>query len=65
MSISARDLERERRVLQADLARLSRNGRLVFAAHSGHNIHLEEPDLVIRSIREVVRQSGSRPPRRV
>ena len=53
MSISAADLEKERRELQADLARLSRKGRLVFV-NSGHNIHLEEPDVVIRSIREIV-----------
>ena len=58
MSISAADLEKERRALQADLARLSRRGRLVFAANSGHNIHLEDPDLVIRSIREVVNSSS-------
>jgi len=57
MSISAADLEKERRELQADLARLSRQGKLVLAAHSGHNIHLEDPQLVISSIREVVNQS--------
>ncbi len=57
MSISAENLERERRELQADLARLSHNGKLVFAANSGHNIHLEDPDLVINSIREVVDRS--------
>jgi len=56
MSISATDLEKERRELQADLAHLSRNGRLIFAAHSGHNIHLEDPDLVVRTIREMVNQ---------
>ena len=54
MSISAADLEKERRALQADLARLSRRGRLVFAPNSGHNIHLEDPELVVSSIREVV-----------
>jgi pimeloyl-ACP methyl ester carboxylesterase len=54
MSISADSLEEERRNFAADLARLSRRGRLVFADHSGHNIHLEAPDLVIASIREVV-----------
>jgi pimeloyl-ACP methyl ester carboxylesterase len=54
MAISADSLERERRNLQADLARLSHGGTLVFADHSGHNIHLEAPDLVISSIRQVV-----------
>jgi pimeloyl-ACP methyl ester carboxylesterase len=57
MSISAADLENERRSLQADLALLSSRGKLIFAERSGHNIHLEDPDLVIRAIREVVDMS--------
>ena len=57
MSVSASELEAERRELQADLARLSRRGKLIFAKNSGHNIHLEDPALVIDSIREVVKQS--------
>jgi hypothetical protein len=60
MSISAENLEKERRELQADLARLSRKGKLVFAAHSGHNIHLEDPYLVISSIREIVNRGRAR-----
>ena len=60
MSVSANDLEKERRELRADLARLSRKGRLIFAANSGHNIHLEDPELVIRSIRQVVALSRGR-----
>jgi pimeloyl-ACP methyl ester carboxylesterase len=59
MRISAADLERERRDLQADLARLSRKGKLIFAAHSGHNIHLEDPDLVVSAIGEIVRLARS------
>jgi pimeloyl-ACP methyl ester carboxylesterase len=54
MAISADSLERERSNLMADLAALSHRGTLVYAEHSGHNIHLEAPDLVIRSIRQVV-----------
>jgi pimeloyl-ACP methyl ester carboxylesterase len=57
MSISAAALEEERKALQADLARLSRNGKVVYAPNSGHNIHLEDPELVIRTIREVVNKS--------
>jgi pimeloyl-ACP methyl ester carboxylesterase len=60
MSVSAADLEKERKDLQADLARLSRRGKLTFAANSGHNIHLEDPDLVVRSIREVIEVSRRR-----
>ncbi len=36
------------------LAALSRNGKLVVAKRSGHHIQLDEPDLVIQSIREVL-----------
>ena len=61
MSIPADVLERNRRAFQADLAALSRSGRLVFAARSGHNIHLEDPDLVVRSIQELVTTIRSRP----
>jgi pimeloyl-ACP methyl ester carboxylesterase len=61
MSVSAADLERERRDLQLDLSRLSTRGQLVYAPHSGHNIHIEDPDLVVRAIRDVV--TASRPVR--
>ena len=54
MQISADSLEHERLALQADLARLSRKGRLVVARHAGHNIHLDDPALVITSVRQVV-----------
>jgi len=33
---------------------MSRNGKLVIAAHSGHHVQLDEPELVIKSIREVL-----------
>jgi pimeloyl-ACP methyl ester carboxylesterase len=61
MSVSATDLERERRDLQLDLSRLSTRGQLVYAPHSGHNIHIEDPDLVVRALRDVV--TASRPVR--
>ena len=61
MSIPADVLERNRRAFQADLAALSRAGRLVFAARSGHNIHVEDPDLVVRSILELVTTVRARP----
>lgn len=56
MRIGADSLERLRRDQQADLARLSRHGTLRFAANAGHNIHLEDPALVTRAIREVIEQ---------
>jgi pimeloyl-ACP methyl ester carboxylesterase len=57
MSVSAADLERERRELQLDLSRLSTRGQLTYAPRSGHNIHLEDPDLVVRAIHDVVTAS--------
>jgi pimeloyl-ACP methyl ester carboxylesterase len=56
MSVTPEALEKERRELQADLALLSRRGKLVFAEHAGHNLHLEDPGLVVRSIEEIVKQ---------
>lgn len=44
--------------LQADLARLSTRGTRIVAEHSGHNIHVEDPDLVVRSIRQIMRTSA-------
>jgi pimeloyl-ACP methyl ester carboxylesterase len=46
--------------LQTDLARLSTRGERIVAKHSGHNIHVEDPDLVVRSIRQVVAMVGHR-----
>jgi len=60
MSISADSLERERKALQADLARLSRKGRVIYAANAGHNIHVEDPALVVSAIRDVVSAAASR-----
>lgn len=54
MSISADSLERERRSLMADLAALSSRGQLIYAKSAGHNIHLEDPELVVAAIRTVV-----------
>jgi pimeloyl-ACP methyl ester carboxylesterase len=42
------------RELQAELAALSPNGRLVIADQSGHNIHHDQPGLVVDAIRQVV-----------
>jgi len=48
--------------LQSDLLRLSSNSTHLAAAHAGHMVQLEEPDLVIKAILRVVRavQSGAR-----
>jgi pimeloyl-ACP methyl ester carboxylesterase len=40
--------------MHAELAKLSLNGRLVMVEESGHDIHLDQPELVIDAIRQVV-----------
>ena len=44
----------ERDKQQQDLAALSTRGRHVVAPRSGHNVHLEEPPLVVREINSIV-----------
>lgn len=44
----------EHRRDHAASAAMSRNGKLVIAAHSGHHVQLDEPEFVIKSIREVL-----------
>ena len=48
------------RRLQADLARMSTNSRLVVIEDSGHEIHLFRPDAVIGAIDDVVRVSRTK-----
>ncbi|HET7217202.1 MAG TPA: hypothetical protein VFJ02_04110 [Vicinamibacterales bacterium] len=47
---------------QADLVTLSRRGKQVIAARSGHHIHIDEPELVVNAIKEVIElaKSGGR-----
>ena len=40
--------------LQSRLAALSPRGKMVVAEQSGHDIHLEQPELVIGAVREVL-----------
>jgi pimeloyl-ACP methyl ester carboxylesterase len=44
----------ENAALQRDLVALSHRGRHVVATRAGHNVHLEEPEIVIREIRQTV-----------
>jgi len=46
--------EAEHRRDHETIAAMSRKGKLVIATHSGHHIQLDEPQLVIKSIREVL-----------
>jgi pimeloyl-ACP methyl ester carboxylesterase len=47
-------LEKERLDLQNDLAHLSTNSKHIIDRNSGHNIHLEDPAVVIDAIRQVI-----------
>jgi pimeloyl-ACP methyl ester carboxylesterase len=47
-------LEAEHRRDHEAIAAMSRQGKLVIAARSGHHVQLDEPELVITSIREVL-----------
>jgi pimeloyl-ACP methyl ester carboxylesterase len=49
--------EEEHRRDHAAIAAMSRKGQLVIASHSGHHVQIDEPELVIKSIREVVLES--------
>jgi hypothetical protein len=51
---NARALEEEHKNDQATLAAPSRKGEQIIATNSGHHIQLDEPDLVITTIRRVV-----------
>jgi pimeloyl-ACP methyl ester carboxylesterase len=43
--------------LQIELAALSSQGKRIVAEESGHNIHLEQPELVINAIQEVLTEA--------
>lgn len=52
LDVPASELEAERKRVQASLAKLSTRGAQVMV-ESGHNMHLENPDAVVRAIRTV------------
>jgi pimeloyl-ACP methyl ester carboxylesterase len=49
--------EEEHRTDHATLAAMSRRGRLIVAAKSGHHVQLDEPDLVVTVIQEVMQSA--------
>jgi pimeloyl-ACP methyl ester carboxylesterase len=48
------ELEKQRLELQNELAHLSTNAKLIVDKNSGHNIHLEDPAIVIQAIEDVL-----------
>jgi hypothetical protein len=47
-------LREEKDEQKADLARLSRNSKLIRDPSSGHDIQIDNPQLVVRAIEEVL-----------
>lgn len=52
-------LEKQRLDLQNDLTHLSTNSKHIIDRNSGHNIHLEDPAIVIDAIRQVINSSNT------
>lgn len=57
--VSLDDWRREKADHMSDLATLSSRGRVI-SVHSGHHIQLEDPAVVIRAIRDVIREAQLR-----
>jgi hypothetical protein len=51
--------EESRKKNQADLVTLSRRGKQIIADRSGHHIHIDQPDLVVKAIEEIVSARSS------
>ena len=49
-----KELQKEKDDQKADLARLSRNAKLVRDPSRGHHLHVDNPELVARSIEESI-----------
>jgi pimeloyl-ACP methyl ester carboxylesterase len=59
LALSAQEQQDRWRALQSDLAGQSRQGQLIVAERSGHNIPYQQPDLVLAAIARVFAASGS------
>jgi pimeloyl-ACP methyl ester carboxylesterase len=58
----AQQAERIWQQLQAETANLSERGELIIATESGHNIHIDQPELVVNAIHQVTKQIKSYQP---
>lgn len=52
---SSSQLVEHREFLQKDLLKLSSNSKQIIAEKSGHNIHIDEPELVVESIEKMIK----------
>jgi pimeloyl-ACP methyl ester carboxylesterase len=59
---AGKQLEEERKRMQLDLLRLSRNSKQIISRTSGHHIQLDDPGLVIDAIRGVTDSARRRKP---
>src|SRR5262249_25055435 len=50
------ELPAAHRELQSKLAQSSQLGRQIFARRSGHMVPLDEPELIVSSVQEMIRQ---------
>ena len=53
---SSKQLVEHREFLQKDLLKLSSNNKQIIAKKSGHNIHIDEPKLVAKAIKKMVKK---------
>ena len=51
---NTKSLEEDHRQDHETQASMSRKGKLIVATHSGHHVQLQEPELVVASVREVL-----------
>ena len=58
----AKQAEQVWQELQAELAHLSSNSRLLVAEKSGHGIQIDQPSLVVDAIRQIVKANRSASP---
>ncbi|MEL7121088.1 MAG: alpha/beta hydrolase [Bacteroidota bacterium] len=53
---SSEDLDKHRKQLQQDLLTLSTNSKHLIAKKSGHHIHIDEPNLLVKTIKKLVKK---------
>jgi len=52
---SSEQLIKHSNSLQKDLLKLSTNSKQIIAKKSGHNIHIDEPHIVVKAIKKLVK----------
>ncbi|MCS3903079.1 pimeloyl-ACP methyl ester carboxylesterase [Methylohalomonas lacus] len=60
---AGRAAEAQWQMLQKELAQLTNHSEQRIARHSGHHVHIDQPELVIEAITDIVRASNLQPTR--